>query len=405
MSTEKRFPLEGIKVADFSWVAAGPFSTGYLADYGAEVIRIESGKSPDMYRMGETREGHPNINKAFLFGMINCNKRSLQIDMKNPKAMEVLRPLLEWADVVTENFRPGTMEKFGLDYENLKKINPKIIMVRSCVQGQTGPRGHISGFGLHLNALGGFTNATGWPDRVGVPPHMAYTDCIAPLIASSAIIGAIMYRERTGKGQYIDLSQMEASMNFMSVPLLDFQANGHDIERCGNAEPDVAPHAAYECAGDDRWCAVCATNEDEWKAFCDVIGNPEWVKDPKFTTMADRKANEEELNALITEWTKQQDARDVMNRMQAAGVPAGVVANGRDIIEDPQNVDRDFFCKIINGEENDAIRVRPAFRLSNTDIKHEPAPCIGEANEYVCREIVGMSKEHFEELKAEGLFV
>ena len=185
-----KYPLEGIKVADFEWVAAGPFSTSYLADYGADVLRIESTKSPDSARGNETADG--------IFGMLNSNKRSFQINMKHPRALEVLTPILQWADVVAENFRPGTMERFGLDYETIKKINPRIIMVRSCVQGQTGPRGHIGGFGLHLNALGGFTAATGWPDRPGVPPHSAYTDTIAPLAQATAIMGAIIYRERTG---------------------------------------------------------------------------------------------------------------------------------------------------------------------------------------------------------------
>lgn len=401
-----RFPLEGIKVADFTWVAAGPFSTGYLGDYGAEVIRIESSVNPDMYRLNDSKDGKPGLNKSLLFGMINSNKRSFQINMKHPRVMEVMGPLLKWADVVTENFRPGTLEKWGLGYEKMKEINPRIIYVSSTTQGQTGPRGHMGGFGLHLNALSGFTEATGWPDRPGVPPHMAYTDCTAPVTAATAIIAAVMYRDRTGKGMYIDLSQMEASLNLMAVPILDYQANGRILKRCGNSEPDLAPHAAYECAGDDRWCAICVTNEDEWKAFCDVIGNPDWTKDPKFSTMKARKENEEELDALITEWTKQQDARDVMNRMQAAGVPAGVVANCQDIMEDPHYIARDFFTTTVSGINPDCIRFRPAYRLSsvNYDIKHDPAPCIGEANDYVCKEIIGLDDEKYEELKADGLF-
>lgn len=402
-----RYPLEGIKVADFEWVAAGPFSTGYLADYGAEVIRIESSTNPDMYRFGESKDGKPGLNKSLLFGMINSNKRSFQVNMKHPRVMDVIRPILEWADVVAENFRPGTMEKWGLDYEGVKKINPKIIMVRSCVQGQTGPRGHISGFGLHLNALGGFTASTGWADRPGIPPHMAYTDCTAPVTQATAIIAAMMYRERTGKGMYIDLSQMEASLNFMAVPILDYQANGRILQRCGNYEPDLAPYAAYECAGEDRWCTICVTNEDEWKAFCKVIGDPEWTKEAKFATMEARKAHEEELDALVNEWTRQQDARDVMNSMQTAGVPAGVVANCKDIVEDPQFIARDFFTTTVSGINDDGIRFRPAYRLSSLDydIKHDPAPCIGEANDYVCKDIIGLDDKTYEELKADGLFV
>lgn len=200
---------------------------------------------------------------------------------------------------------------------------------------------------------------------------------------------------------------MEASLNFMAVPILDYQANGRILQRCGNYEPDLAPYAAYECAGEDRWCTICVTNEDEWKAFCKVIGDPEWTKEAKFATMEARKAHEEELDALVNEWTRQQDARDVMNSMQTAGVPAGVVANCKDIVEDPQFIARDFFTTTVSGINDDGIRFRPAYRLSSLDydIKHDPAPCIGEANDYVCKDIIGLDDKTYEELKADGLFV
>lgn len=400
-----RYPLEGIKVLDFHWVGAGPWATSFLADFGASVIRAESGIVPDPFRITPPyKDKKAGMNSSYMFNMLNSNKLSLKIDMKNPKSMEVIRPLLEQADVVCENMRPGAMAKWGLSYEEIKKINPGIIMVSSCMQGQTGPRRGMSGFGFHLSALGGWTSITGWPDRLGIPPHQAYTDCIAPMHEVIAILAALEHRRLTGEGQYIDQSQLESSIELLSVPVLEYTVNGHLAQLKGNRDDRAAPHGVYPCAGKDRWCAIEVFTDEEWASFVKVIGDPQWAHEDKFATLASRKANEDELDALVSQWTTQHSAEEVMDVMQKAGVSAGLVATGEDVLEDPHYAAREFFLPTGNNEMGDAIRFGPALKFGACKPKAGYSPCLGEHSEYVCKEVLGMSDEKYEELKAAEVF-
>lgn len=394
-----RYPLEGIKILDFHWVGAGPWATSFFADFGAQVIRCESGAAPDPFRVTPPfKDNKMGLNASYMFNMLNSNKKSLQINMKNPRAMEVILPLLKEADVVCENMRPGAMERWGLGYEKIKEINPGIIMVSSCMQGQTGPRNTMSGFGLHLSALGGWTSITGWNDRLGIPPHQAYTDCIAPVYEVIAILAALEHRRLTGEGMYIDQSQLESSMGLLAVPALDYTVNGHITELNGNRDPKGAPHGVYPCAGEERWIAIEVFTEEEWAAFTKVIGHPEWEKDPRFATFIDRKRNEDELDQLVAEATAAFQAESLMADLQNAGVGAGVVENGHDVLEDPHYKARKFFIKTGNIEMGDAIRFGPALKFRSCEPKEGYSPCIGEDTEYVCRELLGMTEEQYKEL-------
>lgn len=396
--------LEGVKVADFTWVAAGPLTTNYLAQCGATVVKIESLSKLDGIRtFPPNKDSQAGANRSFLFSMENVNKLSMTLNLNHPKGIEVAKQLVAWADIVAENYRPGTMKRWGLDYENIKRINPSVIMFSSSAQGQTGPDAGMGTTGITLQSLSGFTYLTGWPDRDPAPPWGAYTDLTAPAFGASMLIAALDYRNRTGKGQYLDLSQYETSLHYLAPAILDFFANGRCATRNGNACSYAAPHAVYRCDGEDRWCSIAIFSENDWKAFCEAIDQPAWAKHPKFKTWADRKENEEELNRLIEEWTVTKTPEDVMHLLQEHGLSAGIVQNAADLFQDPQIKERDVLKQMEHDEIGPLSHRGVAFKLSRTPCElNMPGPRLGQHTEYVCRKFLGMSDEKFVSLLNEG---
>ena len=403
---EKRRPLEGIKVADFSWIAAGPMVTKQLAEHGATVVKVESMTRPDILRNYIPMAGGiPGVNRCASFSAYNDSKYSIALKLSTPRGIEVAKRLIAWADIVIENFIPGTMEKWGLGYDDIRKFKPDVIMVRLSMQGQTGPRATQAGLGTMLMGPSGISEVTGWPDRdpVGIPT--AYTDWIAPWYMVVAIIGALNRRKQTGKGMYIDCSQLEAGASFLSPAILDYTVNGRVQTKDGNRSPYAAPHGAYRCRGDDRWCAIATFTDDEWHSFCKVIGEPPWTKDSRFTTLIGRKKNEDELNPLVEAWTINFSPEEVMKELQAAGVAAGIVENGQDLHEDPQLKHRHHFWFLEHPEMGLHSYDGQSYRLTKTPGELTmPAPCLGQHTEYVCCEVMGMPDEEFMELLAEGVF-
>jgi benzylsuccinate CoA-transferase BbsF subunit len=400
--------LEGLKVADFSWYIAGPSIPMWLAHHGAEVIRIESLTRPDELRGIEPfKDGIAGINRSGCFANYNSNKYGIALNLNHPKGVEVAKKIIAWADIVVENFTPGTMQrKWGLGYEGIRKIKVDSIMVSTSPLGQTGPEAQQAGFGLELVSRGGFTQFVGWPDQeaVGIGGY-PYTDTVTPPIAVIAIMAALEYRRRTGKGQYIDLSQHEVAVQHLAPALLDYTVNGREGGRIGNHHPYAAPHGAYRCQGDDRWCTIAVFTDDEWETFCKVIGKPAWTGDPKFATLLARKENEEELDRLLEDWTVNFPPEEVMNKMQTAGVAAGVVQSGKDLIEDPQLKHRHHFWYLNHPEMGLCAYDGPPFKLSETPAELRlPAPCLGAHTEYVCTQILGMSDQEFIGLLTEGVF-
>ncbi len=398
--------LNNVKVVDFSWALAGPIITEYLAAHGAMVVRIESYKRPCPLRMSAPyKDRLPGVNRSTYWAFFNANKYDISINLTHSKGIEVVKRLVAWADIVVESFTPGTMEKLGLSYEDLRKIKPDLIMCSSCNQGQTGPWAKHPGFGFQLVGLTGFTYLTGWPDGEPQQPWGAYTDLIAPRFGIAVIISALIYRDKTGKGQYIDLSQYESSLQFLSPFILDYIVNRREAERRGNSCPWAAPHSVYRCKGDDRWCAIAVFTDEEWNAFCDVIGNPAWTKASKFNTLLARKQNEVELDRLVEEWTIKHTAEEVMALMQAASVPAGVVQNAKDVYRDPQLRHRSYLWLLNQSETGAVSHLGPAFKLSKTPaIPHRAGPCLGQDTELVCKELLGMSEKEFDELLIERVF-
>lgn len=398
--------FKDVKVADFTIGAVGPLTTKYLADHGATVIHVESLTKQEICRVGPPwKDNMPGVNQSAWMPDYNSSKYGVTLNMRHPRAMEVARRLVSWADIISNNMPAGTMERWGLGYEDVRKIKPDIIMFTSCMQGYTGPHRAHPGYGLQLAGLSGVTHLTGWPDRYPSEIWLAYTDFINPRYNATTLIAALDYRNRTGKGQYLDFSQFEIGLQFIAPVLLDYTVNGHVADRMGNRSTCEAPHGAYPCRGDDRWCAICVSSDQEWQAFCKVIGNPEWTRDPKFATLSGRLQNEDELNRLVGEWTVNFTAEDIMTMMQAAGISAGVCLTNEDLHNDPQLKHRHYFWVKEHGEIGPMAHDGCAFILSKTPYEVRWAgPCLGEHNEYVYTQILGMSEKEFDEFLVAGIF-
>ncbi len=397
--------LKGIKVADFSWVGVGPWTAKYLAEHGAEVVHIESSTRPDLLRTTPPyKDNIPGINRSAYFAIFNNDKYSISLNLNRPRGVEVAKKLVAWADIVIESFSPGRMKRWGLGYEELQKVNPDLIMLSTTQQGQTGPHAGHPGFGTQLVSMAGFTHLTGWIDREPSNPYGAYTDTITPRFAVAALMAALVRRRRTGKGQYLDLSQYETGIHFLAPLILDYIVNGRIAERKGNRSPAAAPHGAYPCQGEDRWCVIAVSSDEEWRNFCRAIAAPPWTQDPRFATLWGRKENEDELDKLVADWTCQFTPEEVIAILQAVGVTAGVVESCRDVHFDAQLKHRQTFPELNHPEIGRHTYNAPAFRLSETPCQlKRPAPCLGQHTEYVCTQILGMSDEEFVQLLSEGV--
>lgn len=398
--------LQGVKVADFSWMITGPTICMWLAEHGAQVMRIESLRHPDELRpLPPFKDGIRGINRSGAFNTWNAGKYGLALDLNHPRAMQVAKRIITWSDVVVESFRPGTMEKWGLGYEDIRKIKPEIIMLSVSMQGQTGPSAGSIGFGVELVSLSGFTHFSGWNDRGPQAMAVAYTDMVVPSIGIVAIMSALETRLKTKKGQWIDLNQLESSLHFLAPALLDYTANDNEGGRRGNCHSFAAPHGVYRCRGDDSWCVISVFTDEEWKSLCRVIGQETLADDLELDSLLSRKEREEELNRLIEAWTINYAPEEIVSLLQANGIAAGVVKNSKDILSDPQLSYRNYFVPLNHPEIGQYTAVAPPFKLCGTPSELRlPAPCLGEHTEYVCREILDMSDEEFVDLLSQGVF-
>lgn len=401
-----RSALDNLKVLDFSQWVIGPLVGKALADYGAAVVLVESMKKPTFFRAGlPHKDGKPGLNRGGAFTYIQPNKYSISLDMNHSKALEVFKRLVGWADIVIENFAPGVMERWGLGYSSLSQIKPDLIMLRASAQGQTGPMHDYKALGVQLNSLGGYFHFTGWPDREPLSFSFAYGDYFIPWPTIALIVALLDYRERTGKGQLIDLSQFEVGLQFMAPYLMEYCVNGIESTREGNKHPFAVPHNAYPCKGDDEWCTIAIFTDKEWKDFCNVIGNPPWTQEVKFHNFPNRKQNEEELDRFIAEWTINRTPEEVMKLMQEAGVPSGMVKKAQHLYNDPQLNERHFFWKMHHNEIGLVTHMGEPSILSKTPAQPRmPSPLLGEHTEYVCKNILQMTEDEFEDLLIEGTF-
>ena len=400
-------PLEGIKVVEFAAYAAGPVVGKHLVDHGATVVHIESKVRPDGFRAHYPpyKDNIHGLNRSGLFALCNNDKLDITLNLKKaPKATDLAKRIVAWSDVVIENFSPGTMKRLGLDYEALRKIKPDLIMLSSSNLGQSGPHAHHAGFGSQLSSLAGFTHLTGYPDG---PPQILYgpyIDYIAVAYGAVAILAALDYRERTGKGTHIDTAQYETGLQFMAPILLDYKINGKVASRNGNRDPAAAPHGAYPCKGDDIWCVISASSESDWESLCRAMGNPAWTKESRFATLQSRKEHEDELDQKIGAWTTGFTAREITEKLQASGIRAGIVNTMRDIYSDPQLKHRKQWVELEHPEIGKMHYQRPPFFLTRTPSGPERRdPLLGEHNGYFYQELLGISEKEYQELVAEGV--
>ena len=382
------------------WVMAGPAATRILADYGATVVRLESTKRIDTARtLAPFFDGTIGPEHSGCFQNLNLGKRLVTLDPTTPAGREVFLDLVRWADVVTESFKPGTLKKWQLDYETLRSIKPELVMLSTCLMGQTGPQASFAGYGNLAAAISGFSYLGGWADRPPAGPFSAYTDYVAPRYIALAILAALEYRRRTGEGQYIDLAQGEASLQFLGPALLDYTVNGRVAGRAGNRDRDFAPNGVYPALGDDRWVAISASTDAQWQALATAIGRD----DLRRTDAAQRLAAQDDIDAAIATWTQARDMFNVEHALQAVGVPAHAVQNSRELCADPQLQARGHFITVQHADRPTVTLEGTRFTLSRTPAAFEStAPTYGRDNEYVLRELLGYDDERITALVVAG---
>ncbi len=396
--------LHNVRVLDFAWWLAGPMVSKCLTQYGAEVIRVETEDYPDLLRQLLFKNNEPGPNNSVAFANYNDGKLGITLNANHPKGVELIKRLIEISDVVIESFTPRAMRKWGLDYQSIRQFKPDIIMLSSCMQGQTGPFAISPGNGAILPALAGISEVTGWPDRAPTGVGGPYTDFTSGPMGAAAILSALIHRKKTGEGQYIDLSQNEAGMHFVGTTFLEYTANNRAPTRQGNRRDGFAPHGVFPCEGDDAWCTISVRTEDEWQALCRAMGQPAWSQDSQFASRTAREQNADALERHLSAWTATQTPQAVLDCLQAAGVPSGIVKNAQDLASDPQLKHRQHYVTLQHPDIGENVVDQFGFRLSKTPGGPvRPAPQIGQHNAYVFGELLGMSDEEIAKLQEEGV--
>jgi crotonobetainyl-CoA:carnitine CoA-transferase CaiB-like acyl-CoA transferase len=405
VSREGQGIFSDLRILELGSGIAGPAATRYFAARGATVVRIESARRPDFLRLLHLKAGsREGLDDAPLFVLLNPDKWSVSLDLSRPEGLRIARRLVAWADVVSENFAPGVVAKWGLDYESLRRSRPDLIMVSACLFGQTGPQRSYPGFGGQGSAIAGFNHLTGWPDREAIGPYGTITDSLSPRYVALLIAAALLERRRTGQGQYIDLSQIEAGVYSLSEAMLRCSANGDAVERQGNHAEHAAPHAIYPCRGDERWIAIAVFSDAQWQALVGVMGSPAWARDARFATAAGRLAHQAELDEHLAAWTRELEPVPLMERLQEHGVEAGMVQTFEDLLKDPQLEHRQHFQRLSHAQLGELFFEHAGFRLSDSPATIErPAPGLGEHNEAVLADLLGLDPEEIQRLADAGV--
>ena len=398
-------PLDGVHVLDLSWVMVGPASGRYLADMGADVIKVESSKRIDPVRtLGPFKDGKTGPERSVSYHNLNAGKRCVAIDIRRPEGREIVLRLADWADVVLESFTPGVLETLHLGYSDLSQRNQRIIMASTSLLGQTGPYAKgTSGVGTMGAAMSGATYQIGWPDREPAGPFGPWTDAVTPRFIVASILAALHRRSITGQGCYIDTAQAEAGIQFMLPAYYEFAANGTIPERRGVAgSPLQVPQGLFPCSGEDRWIAIDASDPTDWRALRALIGNE--LHDAKFDTLIGRLRNRAELEAAIASWTREQEADATEHRLQQAGVPAHVVSRGGDLVRDADLLAAGHLNKIDDPVFGEAEIEGPRFSLDRTSLPPtRRGPRIGEQTKEVLATVLGMSETEIARLSEAGV--
>ncbi len=400
-------PLAGIRVLDFCWVGAGAFVTKLLADLGADVIKVESRSHPDNLRLAPPyRAGAEGLEGSGYFASRNSSKRSLALNMTHPEALALARRLALQASIVTSNYRPGVMERWGLGYEDLRDENPGLIYLAMPMQGKDGPHRSYVGFGSTIAALSGLVGLSGRADRTPVGTGTHYPDHVPnPGHALVALLGALYRRDLTGLGQAIELSQFESTVNVLGPAFVAYGASGVAPVRDGNRAPDWSPNGVFPVAGEDRWCAISARDDAEWTALARTLGHPEWPADPRFLTLADRKRNEDDLEALVAAATELCDADSLVESLVAQGVPAAEVMTSGDLLTNPQLQARDFWRRLDHPYMGTIVGNRAPFRSREDEAgPRSAAPLLGQHTREIADELLALSAAEIDDLVDRRVF-
>jgi len=399
--------LAGIRVVEFALFAAGPLVGKHLAEHGAEVIRVESQTSPDGFRVHYPpfKDDRPGLERGGSYALFNDQVLGITLNLKQPRAVVLAKQLVSHCDIVIENLAPGVMERLGVGYPALREVKPDVIILSSCNQGQSGRRAAQRGFGSQLTSMSGFTHLTGYDESEGpMLLYGPYVDFVAAGFGFIAVLAALDYRRRTGKGQHIDLSQYEAGIQFLTPAILDAQLNQRLHQRNANHDERAAPHGVYPCKGTDQWCAIAVFGDEEWTAFTRAAEKPEWAADSRFRSHESRKEHEDQLDETIGTWTRALDVDALVARLQAGGVRAGKVQSVGDLFSCPQLAHRKQWVPLDHAEFGTYEHEAPPFILSETPAEmRRSCPQLGEHNDYVFEKILGLSRDEIRHLEDDGV--
>jgi len=409
--------LEGLRVLELGSGAAGPVATRYLAEQGATVVRIESRQRPDFLRLlhltQSNREEPDILEYAPMFALLNPDKQSLAIDMKKPEGVALVRRLIvEWADVVAENFAPGVMERWGLTYPGLSQERPDLIMVSGSLFGQTGPQRTYPGFGGQGAAIAGFNQLTGWPDAEALGPYGTITDSLSPRFVAAATVCALIHARRTGQGQHLDISQIETGVYSLSEVVVRCSATGEVMSRMGNRSEVVVPHGIFPCRpvmdgreeGRESWLSLEVASDAQWQTLVEIMGRPSWALAPGLSELAGRLEQVDEIEEALCAWTSSQNAEELMERFQAAGIASGVVRDLAGLCSDPQLAARKHFVELEHPFLGALAYERSGFRLSVTPGGVRlPAPTLGQHTDSILSGMLGLSPGEIEHLASQGI--
>ncbi len=403
-------PLEGVRIAEMGQLIAIPHAAKLLADMGAQVVRIESSDRLDMYRTITLYRNNADgeyWNRGGNLYEQNRNKLGLTLDLNKPEGLALLKELISVSDVFLENFTPRVMKKFGLEYDDLRRIRPDIIMVSSTGYGHTGPWANLGAIGFATEAASGLAHMTGYKDGPPLLPEVPYADYTAAEHTAFAIMAALIHRAQTGEGQFIDVSQSETLTVTIPEALMDYTVNGRIEERAGNQDPDMAPHGFYPCRGADAWIAIAVASDDQWRALCEVLGKAAWLEDRRFDHRSSRLEHVDELDTMLGDATGAWDHRELMAALQARRVPAGAALNSKELLFDPHLGARGFYETAAHHPDTGMPPLpytgRPWTMSETPGGTRRAAPTMGEHNRLVLGDILGQSDSALQALEVEGV--
>lgn len=399
MSNERRLPLEGLRVINFGWVFAGPYLATMLGDLGAEVIKMETRSRIDSMRLSpDNLNKDPNRDPWFHSGV--RNQMSVTLDMEQAAAIPLIKELVKISDVVIENFSPKVMKQHGLDYENLKAVNPRIVMISLPATGHYGPLRDAQTYGPSLTGLAGVDGLVGYEGERVLGLQQAYADVNSALHGAFYVLAALRHRKQSGKGQWIEMAQLEAVISIAGEAIMEYTMNGKVLGTLGNRYPTMSPHNNYPCSGEDKWISIGVKTEEEWKGLCKAMGDPAWTKDAKFADKYSRNKNQVEMDKLIGKWTAGFDYYELTDLLQKNGVAAAPCLDTEGRFFDPHMQERRTYLEVEHPATGVDFIANTAWAMSAnpTEIRAR-SPLLGEHNRYVFKDLLGISDDEITRLE------